>query len=322
MPSFFSSSPFGKFSDVIPSLDNDGYLYDEAVYERVCEFASGLLGVCSVKANGTSFLGIYGRNTQDWVISELACCCYNFVAVPLYDTLGLEALRHICTHAELSVCICVTVDRARNLLQLQLPLLKHIILISPEEIDALRADAGPAIQVHSFDDILALCTHGVSSEAFARCMRLLYPEADVVSATLGLPKGVIVTNKMLIATVTGCMIHSDLRLFTSQDVHLSYLPLAHIFEQFATMLVLSGRGRIGFYAGDLTQLQQDAFMLQPTLFIAVPRVLARIKQKVYRQVSGSKFKLSLLNTAINRKLKEVDRLCPPPFYVLSSFMHA
>lgn len=349
---------------MIPSLDNDGYLYDEAegirrsnhvkngklrsvldsrmtsvhemlmeavrlsadkyflgshaspsepyswltfrgVYERVCEFASGLLGVCSVKANGTSFLGIYGRNTQDWVISELACCCYNFVAVPLYDTLGLEALRHICTHAELSVCICVTVDRARNLLQLQLPLLKHIILISPEEIDALRADAGPAIQVHSFDDILNYGKEHRQPPSPSE------PDEKVLvcytSGTTGLPKGVIVTNKMLIATVTGCMIHSDLRLFTSQDVHLSYLPLAHIFEQFATMLVLSGRGRIGFYAGDLTQLQQDAFMLQPTLFIAVPRVLARIKQKVYRQVSGSKFKLSLLNTAINRKLKEVDR---------------
>nr|VZI06618.1 unnamed protein product [Spirometra erinaceieuropaei] len=213
MSSFFSSSPFGKFSDVVPSLDNDGYLYDETegirrsnhvksgelrsvldprmstvhemlmeavrlsadkhflgshsspsepyswltfrgVYERVCEFASGLLGVCSVKTDGTSFLGIYGRNAQDWIITELACCSYNFVAVPLYDTLGVESLRHICTHAELSVCVCVTVDRARNLLQLQLPLLKHIILIFPDEIDALRAEAGPAVQVHSFDDIL------------------------------------------------------------------------------------------------------------------------------------------------------------------------
>ncbi|VDN37083.1 unnamed protein product [Dibothriocephalus latus] len=56
--------------------------------------------------------------------------------------------------AELSVCVCVTVDRARNLLQLQLPLLKHIILIFPEDIEALRTEAGPAIQIHSFDDIL------------------------------------------------------------------------------------------------------------------------------------------------------------------------
>nr|VZI06617.1 unnamed protein product [Spirometra erinaceieuropaei] len=206
---------------------------------------------------------------------------------------------------ELSVCVCVTVDRARNLLQLQLPLLKHIILIFPDEIDALRAEAGPAVQVHSFDDILNYGKEHRQPPSPSE------PDEKVLvcytSGTTGLPKGVIVTNKMLVATVTGCMVHSDLCLFTSEDVHLSYLPLAHIFEQFATMLVLSGRGRIGFFAGDLTQLQQDAFILQPTLFIAVPRVLARIKQKVYRQVSGSKFKLSLLNTAINRKLKEVDR---------------
>nr|VZI10228.1 unnamed protein product [Spirometra erinaceieuropaei] len=48
-------------------------------------------------------------------------------------------------------------------------------------------------------------------------------------------------------------------------------------QQFATMVVLSGRGRIGFFAGHLTQLQKEVFIVQPTLFTAVPQVLARIE---------------------------------------------
>uniref|UniRef100_A0A5K3G203 AMP-binding domain-containing protein n=1 Tax=Mesocestoides corti TaxID=53468 RepID=A0A5K3G203_MESCO len=37
---------------------------------------------------------------------------------------------------------------------------------------------------------------------------------------------------MLVATVTSTMLNTNLTLFTQQDVYLSFLPLAHIFEQF------------------------------------------------------------------------------------------
>ncbi len=73
------------------------------------------------------------------------------------------------------------------------------------------------------------------------------------------------------------------------------------------MMALNARGRIGFYSGDISQLQQDAYSLQPTVLIAVPRVLARIRQRIFSQVSDSRFKTSLMNTAIRRKLKVVDK---------------
>ena len=31
-----------------------------------------------------------------WMITELACFAYGLVVVPLYDTLGLKAMKHIC----------------------------------------------------------------------------------------------------------------------------------------------------------------------------------------------------------------------------------
>lgn len=73
------------------------------------------------------------------------------------------------------------------------------------------------------------------------------------------------------------------------------------------MLALTARGRIGFYAGDLTKLQQEAYRLQMTILIAVPRVLARIRQSVFAQISQSRFKTSLMQTAIKRKLKVIDK---------------
>ncbi|VDL18316.1 unnamed protein product [Hymenolepis diminuta] len=73
------------------------------------------------------------------------------------------------------------------------------------------------------------------------------------------------------------------------------------------MLALNARGRIGFYSGEITSLQADAHTLEPTILIAVPRVLARIRQGIFNKVATSKLKTSLIKTAVNRKLKAVDR---------------
>ncbi|PWA29379.1 hypothetical protein CCH79_00013987 [Gambusia affinis] len=44
---------------------------------------------------GDKFIGIFSQNRPEWTISELACYTYSLVAVPLYDTLGTEAIGYI-----------------------------------------------------------------------------------------------------------------------------------------------------------------------------------------------------------------------------------
>jgi hypothetical protein len=38
----------------------------------------------------------------DWVLVDGACYAYSMVTVPLYDTLGADAVQYICSHAELA----------------------------------------------------------------------------------------------------------------------------------------------------------------------------------------------------------------------------
>ena len=42
----------------------------------------------------------------DWVLVDAACHAYSMVSVPLYDTLGPEAVSFICGHAELQAIAC------------------------------------------------------------------------------------------------------------------------------------------------------------------------------------------------------------------------
>ena len=41
-----------------------------------------------------------------WVLVDAACTAYSMTSVPLYDTLGPEAVTYICGHAELTVVAC------------------------------------------------------------------------------------------------------------------------------------------------------------------------------------------------------------------------
>jgi long-chain acyl-CoA synthetase len=45
--------------------------------------------------------------------------------------------------------------------------------------------------------------------------------------------------------------------FGPEDVHLSYLPLAHVFERVVMGAILGWGARVGFYQGDATKLLDD-----------------------------------------------------------------
>ncbi|KAH9309699.1 hypothetical protein KI387_037610, partial [Taxus chinensis] len=49
--------------------------------------------------------GIYGANCPEWIISMEACNGHGIYCVPLYDTLGAEAVEFIIRHAEVSIAI-------------------------------------------------------------------------------------------------------------------------------------------------------------------------------------------------------------------------
>ncbi|KAG7251073.1 hypothetical protein CRUP_004539, partial [Coryphaenoides rupestris] len=53
---------------------------------------------------------------------------------------------------------------------------------------------------------------------------------------------------------------------TSNDVHISFLPLAHMFERVVEGVVLIHGGRIGFFQGDIRLLMDDMKTLRPTVF--------------------------------------------------------
>ena len=62
----------------------------------------------------------------------------------------------------------------------------------------------------------------------------------------------------------------------SNDVYLSYLPMAHCLERTIFNILLWKNVQIGLFSGNTKKLMEDLEILRPTVFTAVPKILNRI----------------------------------------------
>ena len=63
-------------------------------------------GLLQLGITPKSMLGLYSVNCKEWVLLDAAAHAYSMVSVPLYDTLGPDAVEFISNHAELAAVGC------------------------------------------------------------------------------------------------------------------------------------------------------------------------------------------------------------------------
>ncbi|ELW47037.1 Long-chain-fatty-acid--CoA ligase 1 [Tupaia chinensis] len=94
--------------------------YEWLSYKQVSEL-SECIGSALIqkgfKASPDQFIGIFAQNRPEWVIIEQGCFAYSMVVVPLYDTLGTEAITYVVNKAELSLVFVDKPEKARLLLE-------------------------------------------------------------------------------------------------------------------------------------------------------------------------------------------------------------
>ncbi|KAL0413115.1 UNVERIFIED_CONTAM: Long chain acyl-CoA synthetase 6, peroxisomal [Sesamum radiatum] len=52
-------------------------------------------------------VGLYFINRPEWMIVDHACSAYSYISVPLYDTLGPDAVKYIVNHSDVQAIFCV-----------------------------------------------------------------------------------------------------------------------------------------------------------------------------------------------------------------------
>ncbi|XP_051536544.1 long-chain-fatty-acid--CoA ligase 6 [Myxocyprinus asiaticus] len=278
------------------------------VFSRAEHLGSGLLSQ-GCQPNTDQFIGVFAQNRPEWIISELACYTFSMVVVPLYDTLGPDAIRYIINTAEISTVICDKTEKAKVLLgnieRGETPGLKSIILMDAFDSQLVEEGQKCGVHIQALTDVEALGRE--------HCRKPVPPRPDdlsivcFTSGTTGNPKGVMLTHGNVVADFGGFLKVTDKVIFPNQDdVLISFLPLAHMFERLIESVVICHGGRIGFFQGDIRLLPDDMKTLRPTIFPVVPRLLNRMYDKIFSQ-ANTPLKRWLLNFAAKRKGAEVSR---------------
>ncbi|KAM6055209.1 long-chain-fatty-acid--CoA ligase 6 isoform 1-T1 [Theristicus caerulescens] len=283
------------------------WLSYKEVAERAEALGSGLLQQ-GCKPSTKQFIGVFAQNRPEWIISELACYTYSMVVVPLYDTLGPGAIRYIVNTADISTVICDKPEKARILLdhveRRETPGLSSIILMDPFEKELVERGSRCGVRIQTMQEV---------EDCGLECRHVPVPprpeDLSIVcftSGTTGNPKGAMLTHGNVVADFSGFLKVTESQWSpTCEDVHISYLPLAHMFERMVQSVVYCHGGRIGFFQGDIRLLSDDMKALRPTIFPVVPRLLNRMYDKIFSQADTS-LKRWILEFAAKRKKAEVQ----------------
>eukprot|EP00063_Salmo_salar_P052610 XP_014027445.1 PREDICTED: long-chain-fatty-acid--CoA ligase 1-like isoform X1 [Salmo salar] len=293
-----------------------GEPYQWISYTEVAEQAqvlgSGLLGK-GCQPNPEQLVGIFAQNRPEWIISELACYTFSMAVVPLYDTLGEEAMVHILNLAEISVVMCDKEEKAESLLGNKekgvTPTLSCLVLFNACSDAIVERGKNCGVEILELPQLMELGRQNLRDPAVSFPLPPQPQDLAVVcftSGTTGKPKGAMITHGNIASNSSSVIkILEGSFVIQQEDVSISYLPLAHMFERMIQVSMLCHGARIGFYQGDISLLMDDIKTLKPTLFPVVPRLLNRIYDKILGSVT-SPLRRAVLHYAVRRKQAELS----------------
>ncbi|KAI1083840.1 long-chain-fatty-acid-CoA ligase [Whalleya microplaca] len=265
---------------------------------------------------GNHGVGLWSQNRAEWQIADLGLLSQSLFSVSLYETLGPDASEYIIKHADLA-CVVTSLPHVPTLLALapRIPTLRLIVCMDP--LDAGEQDgytkmallngiaAQHGVQIWSLSDVEKL------GAKVAHAIRPPRPE-DIItinytSGTTGNPKGVVLTQANAVAAVASSRSSGQ---YDSKDVHISYLPVAHIYGRMVDQSALAAAAAVGYFHGNVLELVDDLKLLRPTGLMSVPRLFNRFNMGIRAQtIEAEGVKGALSRRAIAAK-KASMRLPP------------
>jgi len=261
-------------------------------------------------------ISLWASNCSEWLLSALACVAYNWTVVSVYDTLGPNAASYIVADSGSQVIICEdkTFKLVPKLLDDEVYTsnpakdLKTVVYLGKGDADTKAKIEAKGLKVLCYADMVS-----TFKEQAATAPEDTPPTPEDIytimytSGTTGMPKGVMMQHVNVVSTVSVAICLSLSLAITPHEVWLSYLPLAHVFEQLNCLGMLTVGAVINMASNGAKGLLSDLSVIKPTLFAGVPKVYENIRDAVMRKMTGRKKKL--FDMAMAAKIKDIETGC-------------
>ncbi len=261
--------------------------YEFATYAQVAErvrlTAGGLL---SLGVNRGDRVAIVSENRPEWAITDLACQMIGAIVVPLFSTLPPPQVQYI-LHDSGAKVVFVSDTKQKQKIDAIANEINEVCAVVAMEEDAASPLPENAAKVISFRALekqgeIHLALHPDDYETS-------WPAAQAsdvatiiyTSGTTGNPKGAMLTHRNIVSDVDAVL--ASIKELKQEDMFLSFLPLAHVYERTAGYYLPLRLGAPIAYCESLFTVDKNMAEVRPNVMFCVPRLNEAMREKIIGQ---------------------------------------
>lgn len=254
----------------------------------------------SIRVNPGDRILLLSENRPEWGIADIAIQAVGAWTVPIYATLNEPDIVQIAEDCEPVVCVASTLGQAQKIraVRQQLPSLRLVIVMDSLQIQPTE---------RLWEDILreGESLLPTTQATLEQRMQQLRPQNTATliytSGTTGEPKGVMLSHENFLSNAAACLHIIPIR---ADDLHLSFLPLSHVFERMAGWYLMLMAGASVAYAESMDTIAQNMIEAKPSIMLSVPRVFEKFYARIQdglRQASPMKQRIGQWALAVGQR---------------------
>jgi long-chain acyl-CoA synthetase len=250
-------------------------------------------GLISMGVEQGDKVSILGENRPEWLFCDLGTMSIGGITVGVYPTSAPDQIAYVTGHSESKILFIENEEQVDKILQI-LPELKvkNIIIWDPKGLWGFTQE-----KIIFFDEFLRISEAYLEQNPDCVEQRLSEIRPDdtamiiYTSGTTGRPKGAMISHNNILS-MTESYIQTNPGFET--DEALSYLPLAHIYENLISLFQAIRNGGTVNFVESMDTLPHNLKEVSPTIFASVPRIWEKFASMISIRMDDSTYLKRLL----------------------------
>ncbi len=294
-------------------------------WRQVAEIVQEIgLGLIALGRRPNDAVALLSTSRAEWVQADFGIFSAGCVTIPIYPSYPPDLIAYIVNDSDAKTLIVEDPAQLAKALEVRAKMerLEQIVVIAghdgPDSGDILSWDRLRRLGRESAGPLTATLSEGVTRGSADDVASIVY-----TSGTTGPPKGVVQTHGNYLAVLKAT---AQATPMVAEEVHLLFLPLAHVFARMESFLGIY-HGLTTAFAENLDRVGENLREVRPHFIMSVPRVYEKVHARILAGAeAGSTVKKAIFRWAmgVGRRVSRVQqarRPIPAPLRVAHGVAH-